>query len=422
MKEEIVVIDKIIPGGQGIASLSSRKKALIWGVLAGEKVKIRPYRQKRSYCEAVAEEIIEQSSERVSPREEAYLSTSPWQIFSEKYEEKTKHELLRELFSQHGISLGGFSFVSPDSVYGYRNKMEFSFWWDNDEENIKLAFHRRGSKNKLFVEGSELCHPAINKAAQKLVELMNQLRLEARAFKSVIIRCNQAGETVMALMTKELDCSFKPQHTELGIKGFALYYSNPKSPASVLTECLFVSGETTLNDYLNDKVFSYDVTSFFQVNIPIFEKALTEIQNHLDTNSPVIDMFCGVGSIGLSLGARDLSLVESDLSNSDHLKKNVAVIQSEAHIHISPSEQSTEIITSEHIVIVDPPRAGLHPKLVEALLEKNPKKIIYLSCDPATQARDAAVLLVSYKIDHFSGYNFFPRTPHIESLLVLTPK
>jgi 23S rRNA (uracil1939-C5)-methyltransferase len=87
-------------------------------------------------------------------------------------------------------------------------------------------------------------------------------------------------------------------------------------------------------------------------------------------------------------------------------------------IHAS-SEHAADYIESKSYVIFDPPRAGLHDKVIDRLLEVTPKKIIYLSCNPSTQARDLAKLTNSYTIKSFTGYNFFPRTPHIESLAIL---
>ncbi|OYX36216.1 hypothetical protein B7Z00_04900, partial [Candidatus Saccharibacteria bacterium 32-50-10] len=83
------------------------------------------------------------------------------------------------------------------------------------------------------------------------------------------------------------------------------------------------------------------------------------------------------------------------------------------------SEQALEYITPDRTIILDPPRAGLHQAVVDRLLDQMPERIVYLSCNPVTQARDASLLVEKYKISHVQGYNFFPRTPHIENLLVL---
>jgi 23S rRNA (uracil1939-C5)-methyltransferase len=96
------------------------------------------------------------------------------------------------------------------------------------------------------------------------------------------------------------------------------------------------------------------------------------------------------------------------------------VDRSNCKVITATAESALEHITGEEIVILDPPRAGLHNDVTEKLIEVKPQTIIYLSCNPSTQARDVALLTdAGYKIAHARGYNFFPRTPHIESLIVL---
>jgi 23S rRNA (uracil1939-C5)-methyltransferase len=89
---------------------------------------------------------------------------------------------------------------------------------------------------------------------------------------------------------------------------------------------------------------------------------------------------------------------------------------------LAASEDALDYITHDATVILDPPRAGLHEKVTEKLLEAAPQRIIYLSCNPVTQARDVARLAEKYGIRHHQGYNFFPRTPHIEHLVILDKK
>ncbi len=116
----------------------------------------------------------------------------------------------------------------------------------------------------------------------------------------------------------------------------------------------------------------------------------------------------------MCVGAKQL--VEIDEHNIEMAQQNLS---DNAEVILASTEKALDYITPSVDVIFDPPRAGLHDKVVGRLLEAKPQKIVYLSCNPATQARDIAKLLKGYKIKHFTGYNFFPRTPHIESLAIL---
>jgi 23S rRNA (uracil1939-C5)-methyltransferase len=116
-----------------------------------------------------------------------------------------------------------------------------------------------------------------------------------------------------------------------------------------------------------------------------------------------------------------LTLVEINQEASEYAKENIMLngLESVAEAVCLPAEKALEYISHEQVVMVDPPRAGLHQKLTDKLLEVLPKMIIYLSCNPATQARDLEQLMLKYQARDWRVYNFFPSTPHIESLIVL---
>ena len=134
---------------------------------------------------------------------------------------------------------------------------------------------------------------------------------------------------------------------------------------------------------------------------------------------PVVDLYSGVGSIGLTIGGEGTTLVEINEHAVREMRENITRLKSNAVAVLAPSERALEYITSDVTVIVDPPRAGLHSDVITQLLEARPTRIIYLSCNPVTQARDVALLAEAYGIRSHQGYNFFPRTPHIEHLVIL---
>ena len=147
--------------------------------------------------------------------------------------------------------------------------------------------------------------------------------------------------------------------------------------------------------------------------------ALQDMARFINTNK-VVDMYSGVGTIGLSIAFdRKLTLVETDANAFSELMNNVAASGSNALAIHAKSEEALEYITSDATIIVDPPRAGLDNRVVGRMLDVEPQRIIYLSCNPATQARDVAMLMTKYRIVHSQPFNFFPRTPHIENLVVL---
>ncbi len=408
----MIKVEKFIPGGQSLGTDDSGKKIFFWNALPGEDVaEYEITKNKSHYAEAIATKIVNPSPHRVAPRDDCYLSTSPWQILDYNYELQQKQALVVEMFREHGIALPTPEICTDGHDYHYRNKMEYALYWDRELNAISLAFHARGSHRKIPVAQSSIERPEIFNAAREIIANLNEKHEEARKYQSLLLRCNQNGE----------------------VSG-GLYENGQPHP-------IFPN----LTDTILGHEYSYSPNGFFQINLPVYEMALAEIKKHITTDQ-VLDLYAGVGTIGLSV-ARDraLTLVEVDKFAFGEMCKNIAIEDSPRLTRsgfseaspvttgrservrngnilalLSKSEDITNHIHSSQTVILDPPRAGCDVFLLEKLLEKTPNTIIYLSCNPSTQARDVKILQKRYKITHAQTFNFFPHTPHIENLIVLS--
>lgn len=521
-------LDKIVGGGQALGTLDDGRKLFAWGGLPGERVKVQLTKKKSSFAEGIVIEVLEPSPERIAPEDpESYLSTSPWQIMSFEAEQHHKIELIREAFTLHNANLPeNIDIYSDGQRFHYRNKVEFSWYGDtiSGVDTLDLAFFRRGSKGKIVIEDSALLPPEIVQLAHAIRDHLRSINVSARQLKTLLIRCDAAKNCVWQLYVKDTPCDFAESliQDDLPAQGGEVIYSNPKSPASVITERLAHTGNIVLTDTILGVPFRYATEGFFQVNLPVYEQALNDMNQWvaLSTSSPpsplspllssqlqaaarkslsagpatesaptfekseisskagaaplvvtrlsknsiaqplatsfsedsafpagarqdqkqlapsgsgekdggekaatkkrgVLDLYSGVGSIGLTIGGPDVTLVESNEHAVREMKRNIEELGISATPVLAASEQALEHITEDKIVIVDPPRAGLHADVVDRLLETKPSRIIYLSCNPVTQARDVALLSTAYTLRHYKGYNFFPSTPHIEGLAIL---
>lgn len=387
-----VNLQKFVPGGQTIGILPDGKKVFVWGGLPNETVEIEITKSKKSYAEGIAKDVLTANAHRIKPRDDCYLSTSPWQIMDYNYELEQKKTLIIEAFSQENIDIKeDFSIETDGNQYRYRNKMEYSLWWDNETNKISLAFHKRGTHRKIPIEKSSIEIPEIFDEAEKIISDLNDRGEEARKYQSLMLRANQHGEVSGGLLE-----NYKP-HPQF----------------------------KPLTDTIIDRGYTYSPNGFFQINIPVYEMVLKEVKQHIDKNLPVVDMYAGVGTIGLSVINKNqpLTLVETDKNAFEEMKKNIeSLVDVDAKPVLSNAEDALKYIISDINLIVDPPRAGLDSKIIDQILKTLPKSVTYLSCNPTTQARDVAKLLTKYRISHLKSYNFFPRTPHIENLVVLERK
>ena len=522
---ETLTLEKIVGGGQTLGTLADGRKCFVWGGLPGETVTVRITKKKSHLVEAVVEKVISPSPDRIQPRDpDSYLSTSPWQIMPLEIEQACKRQLIDDAFTLHNVALPAAIDIYCNNVaYGYRNKVEFSWYSesvvsravsqkksglayvgpglfyddtrgvnaDSDREEssgdtLDLAFFRRGSKGKIVVNGTSLAHPEINNLARAVRDLLRHKHVAARQLKTLLVRCDQSGSCVWQLYIKDRlpEIITADDAAKLPAQGGEIIYSDPRSPASRITERLTRFGNTTLTDTILGVPFRYACEGFFQVNIPVYEQALRDMREwvsressywqlkhrqkkseqqgtnsqHGSSNSfsegfafpasvrqerqlnqlaarrpeekdvceagePALDLYAGVGTIGLTIGGDNVTLVEINADAVREMQRNITELdRTDARAVLAPSEQALDYITGKEIVIVDPPRAGLHPDVIATLLQQLPPRIIYLSCNPVTQARDVRLLQEKYHIVHHRGYNFFPRTPHIEHLVILDNK
>ena len=505
---ETLTLEKIVGGGQALGTLADGRKCFVWGGLPGETVTVRITKKKSHFVEAIVEEVISPSPDRIQPRDpDSYLSTSPWQIMPLEVEQTYKRQLINDAFMLHNVALPAVINVYCDNVaYGYRNKVEFSWYSesiipraapqkksgqlhvgpelfsddtrgvdthsDRDDasgDTLDLAFFRRGSKGKIVVDGTSLARPAINNLARAIRDLLRHKHISARQLKTLLVRCDQSGSCVWQLYVKDRlpEIITADEAAKLPAQGGEIIYSDPRSPASRITERLVRFGNTALTDTVLGVPFRYACEGFFQVNIPVYEQALRDMREWVPYNKArqerqldqlaahditdsqqraisqkksgqlrvgpglfsddiravklsTIDLYAGVGTIGLTIADGNVTLVEINEHAVVEMQRNITELgRTDARAVLAPSEQALDHITGKEIVIVDPPRAGLHSDVIATLLQKLPPRIIYLSCNPATQARDVALLQQHYHIVHHRGYNFFPRTPHIEHLVIL---
>ncbi len=419
-----VKLEKIVGGGQALGTLEDGRKLFAWGGLPDEVVRVQLTKKKSSYAEGIVVEVLEASPDRIEPKDpESYLSTSPWQLMSLETEQRYKAALIEEAFELHDIVLPDPIDVYSDGVaYGYRNKVEFSFWFETETQSLSLAFFRRGTHGKISIPGTSLASDEINKKGAQVLAVLNEMHVIGRELKTLLIRSAQDGSVAWQLYVKDEDfpADTLMSHFDADENGEVIF-SNPKSPASVITRRL-TAPTTPLKDVLKEVPFHYATEGFFQINLPVYEQSLSDMSKWVIPGVQVVDLYSGVGSIGLTIGGDNVTLVELNEHAVREMERNVKELGKNATPVLAASENALEYITGDKCIIVDPPRAGLHEDVVARLLEQKPARIIYLSCNPVTQARDVERLAEAYGIRAHRGYNYFPHTPHIEHLVILDLK
>lgn len=419
-------VEKMVFGGQCLGRFEN-KVIFVWNALPGEEVEVELIKNKKDFAEGIATKIIQPSPHRLPPREDHFMICSPWQIISWEEENRWKREICLETY----IKIGGLpketalDVISADeNQYGYRNKMEYSFAIKDNK--ISLGFFERGERRHISIDGCELAEDGINRTAKVILDWINSQRIPIRSLKSLIIRSNNQKQTIAALFIKDkMNFADYPELSN-NFLGFHLYYSDHRCPASRPDLLLYTAGQDYLIANINGKKMKYGLLSFFQINIPVFARAVNDIAKFLNKEKSVVDFYSGVGAIGLALAdyCKGIVFVDNNREAIAYAKENIELnnLQNKCRAEFSGAENITSLIEHEKIIIFDPPRAGLHEDIINTVLDEKPEKIIYLSCNVSTHARDIKLLSPAYRIKFLKLYNFFPRTPHVESLCILERK
>jgi 23S rRNA (uracil1939-C5)-methyltransferase len=360
-----------------------------------------------------------------------------------------KHSLLKEILAREAgvAALPEIRATPTDDPWGFRTKMEFTFGGGGPSK-ITLGLHQRASFRRIInVERCEI-------APDSTVSLLEELRRAAEisglpAYDSIrhtgfwryaVIRTGISSRRILLLLiTAEGEEGPVRRLAEVlpeKISELASFYwgiSNKVSDIARPDRLQLLWGADSLDDRIGDIRFALGPASFLQPNRTLVGRAYETIRERaeLTGREPVCDLYCGIGLISLFL-ARQASAVcgvESEPENAAQAERNAALNGiSNVQFFCGKTEdllRGGTLFRMNHrpeVVVLDPPRTGLHPAVCAPLLEAGPKRILYLSCNPASLARDLKILLgrdPAYRLDSLDMFDFFPHTAHMEVLATL---
>jgi 23S rRNA (uracil1939-C5)-methyltransferase len=417
----------------------------VLNAVVGDKLLVKIYRQIKKDLYATNLKVISSSKYRIEPKDnEIFISTSPWQILDFNYEKEIKEQFVEMYFKNHANYNLKTKILFPENLntYYYRNKIEFGFFIDKNTRKYMFSFFKKGSsKGKIPVKKTSLIPKIMMEEANKILNFLNELNFEYGLLKFLVLRYSFFEKKVIAnlLVTDE---NILKNYNEIKninkllnehLKGIVINYSKIENPSAESEFELISFGETELKEKIIDKFFVYNYKQFFQIYVPMFEFSLNRIIKIFEEkilpdfkNKPnITDLFSGVGVFGISFAkyANNVKCVEisKDSKKYGELNATLNKIKNVEFLECSVDE-ALETIENTEILILDPPRGGITKKTIKKILKEKPKYIIYLSCNPKTQAMDFNWLKEKYDIIYNEGYDFFPHTPHIEHLIVLKLK
>ncbi len=423
-----VTIEKMHHSGAGVGRYKNRS-IFVFGAMPGEVVMVRPLRVSRGKAKAELVRVVKSDPGRKKEKEDHYLSCSPWQVIDYKCQLELKKQIVKSRFGQSigKPPTGSMEIEGGVREWNYRNKMEFSFV-ESEKGGLQLALHKRGRRYDCYeLHKCEIAHERINICAKEVVDTLNAKKVKIDQVKNLVMRYSLSeNKCIAVLYAKDENIDLFDIKIE-NMVGWKIIYSDPRSPATVITKILHSQGNDNLTDIILGIKLDYHYSNFFQINPPMFEKLLQYVIDNMEPGGKLIDLYSGVGTVGFVLSKYFDSIisVEQDekaveIAKGNMKKNNLSNVA--FYSGASEKQDLSNILSMADTLVVDPPRSGLHPKVVKTIAKNPPKQFIYISCNPNTQAEDTEKLKKIYKIKKYKLFDLYPQTPHVESVMIMRKK
>jgi len=453
---ETVRVDSVTHGGQGVARLASGKVVFVRGGLPGDLVEVESPAGRRRHAQARLVALREPSRERVTPRcaHQGVCGGCPLQGLDYPAQLREKQAIAVDAWRRIGGLLPPRvdEILPAPALFHYRNKMEFGFSdlaWSEDTaspaSDFGLGQHAPGIHSKV-VDLTE-CHLQSEWTAPILAEVRRFVAgpgggreavwhwREQRGFwRFVVIRESRAtGERLVNLVTTTPGDPRPARLAErlaesLGGVVTGIVNTVQSGPGQVAAGTLdrVLRGDGLLRERLGGLTFELAPGAFFQTNTAQAERLFSLAGEALgDGVDHLLDLYCGTGAIALVLADRARRVTgveivpEAVASARRNAERNGLGNPVRFHQGDVLDLLRSGVVERPDAVVVDPPRGGLHPKVVALLLDLAPPRLVYVSCNPATQARDAALLAAGgYRAERLSPVDMFPHTFHVETVAV----
>ncbi len=403
-----VMIERFDHDARGIGYIDG-KVTFVDSVIPGDKVMVSISKSKKKYNVAKVVKFLEYSNKRINSICPFFDRCGGCDLHHINYEHQLvfKENKIKDIITKFASidinKIKPILFISDNNFY-YRNKVTFQV-----EKEIGLF-----TKNSYKLVNVDKCYIASNKINEVLLKIKNKINLEN--IEQIIIRSSFYNNKVMVIFIgKNINLS-NIKKLENNVDSIYVKQDNIYN---------LVYGDNYLEEKLGNYIFKISPDSFFQVNPKMCVKLYDKIieYGNFKGDEIVLDLYCGTGTIGIYISKFVHKVIGYEIN--EYAVKD-AIINSKANLVdniefvCGSSELSFENITNNvDVIIVDPPRSGLNENTIKGIISVKPCKVIYVSCDPVTLARDLNLLSESYDVIEITPVDMFPNTKHVECVCVL---
>ena len=396
---EQFIIEKLDNFGRGITYYND-KIVFVYNALPQEIVTLNLIKETKKYYEATVKEYIKTSPNRVKPQCPYYEECGGCNLLHTTYKETLsfKKDKLSSILKKYSNIDNKIDIIPSNNELNYRNKITLKI------KNSEYGYYSENTHKLVKITNCLLAESSIN----NFLKDINYLNIKNG---EITIRSNYNNELLIHIKSKD---NIKPNINYLKL--------NHKIVGIILNDKT-IYGDSSFIEIINHLLFTISYDSFFQINRDICSKLFNIINEHINNNEVILDLYCGVGTLGINASKNakrsyGIEIVKNAVLNAITNSK----INKRNNIEYMLGDVSKclpKIKDKIDTIIVDPPRAGLDQITKDTIIKFNPQKILYISCDPLTLARDLKELKEYYNIKSITGLDMFPYTHHCESITVL---
>lgn len=443
---EVEIID-VNHMGKGVGKIDNFV-VFVDGVITGDWAQIKIIESKKNYAVGKLLKIIEKSEQRVVPACDHFEKCGGCQLMHMNYEEQLKYKKNRVINELNRANIDTSNVLINDTLgmedpFRYRNKTAFSVMKKNNE--IHIGPYEQGTYNTVDIEGCLIQSEKADETVSLFKDLMIKYKVDAYDKKSgkgnvrnIVIRNNRKNELMFIIVTNEEIFKNKDSivqelvESNANIKTIIQNINNKTTNLVMGRKNITLYGNGTINDSIDDLNFTISPETFFQINPLQTEKLYQTAINYagIQKDEVCFDIYCGIGTISL-MAAKNakkvygIEIVEQSIINAreNAIKNDI----NNTEFYAGKAEEVVPRLYKQNIeadvVIVDPPRKGCEQEVIDTIIKMAPKKVIYVSCNPSTLARDIKLLEAGgYKLKNVQPVDMFPWTVHVETVVLMSRK
>lgn len=413
----------------------------------GDVIDCKIVKLKKTYAYGIIHKIITPSEKRTEPECSAFRKCGGCAFCHFSYEEelRIKEEFVKASFERIGkLDVKFEKILGCETTRSYRNKAMYPVG-KNDKGEIVCGFYSKRSHRVVEQYSCNLQPEIFEEILKNIVDFCNKNKIEAYdetarkgLLRHIYLRKGEhTGEIMVCLVVTDLDeADFLPLVKTLtkkfeNIKSVVLNLNKENTNVILGNKCRTIYGEDYITDTMCGKAFRISPLSFYQVNTVQAEKLYEIAREYADVSEgeSILDLYCGVGTIGISVsGNSKLVGVEIIPQAIENAKENAKLNSKDnAEFICGDAGKIAEMLIERgetpDVIIADPARKGCDELSIESMLKMSPKKIVMISCNHATSARDCKILCENgYEITKARAVDLFPRTTHVECVMLLSRK